>query len=62
MIAAEMEKSIQTELLNKWYPQSVDKEHGGFLSSFNYDFKPFIISRRQTLGGFETLQEFISGI
>ena len=39
-IAAEMEKSIKTELLNKWYPQSVDKEHGGFLSTFTYDFKP----------------------
>lgn len=39
-IAAEMEKSIQTELLNKWYPQSVDKEYGGFLSSFTFDFKP----------------------
>lgn len=39
-IAAEMEKSIKTELLNKWYPQSVDKKYGGFLSSFTYDFKP----------------------
>src|SRR5215204_3503554 len=39
-IAEQMEKSIQTELLNKWYPQSVDKEQGGFLSSFTYDFKP----------------------
>ncbi len=39
-IAAEMEKSIQTELLNKWYPQAVDSLYGGFLSSFTYDFKP----------------------
>ena len=39
-IAAEMEKSIKTELLNKWYPQSVDKADGGFLSTFTYDFKP----------------------
>jgi cellobiose epimerase len=39
-IAEEMEKSIKTELLNKWYPQSRDKEDGGFLSSFTYDFKP----------------------
>src|SRR5688500_2189205 len=39
-IAAEMEKSIQTELLNKWYPQSVDSQYGGFLSTFTYDFKP----------------------
>jgi mannobiose 2-epimerase len=39
-IAAQMEHSIHTELLNKWYPQSVDKEYGGFLSTFSYDFKP----------------------
>src|SRR5215218_7870744 len=39
-IAAEMEKSIKTELLNKWYPQCVDKEYGGFLTTFTYDFKP----------------------
>ncbi|GAB4034858.1 AGE family epimerase/isomerase [Spirosoma gilvum] len=39
-IAAEMEKSIQTEMLNKWYPQAVDKEFGGFLSTFTYDFTP----------------------
>ena len=39
-IAAEMENSIRTEMLNKWYPQAVDKEFGGFLSTFSYDFKP----------------------
>jgi mannobiose 2-epimerase len=39
-IAAEMEKSIKTELLNKWYPQSVDSTYGGFLSTYTYDFKP----------------------
>ncbi len=39
-IAEEMEKSIQTELLNKWYPQSLDSTYGGFLSTFTYDFKP----------------------
>lgn len=39
-IAAQMENSIQKELLNKWYPQSVDNEYGGFLSTFTYDFKP----------------------
>ncbi len=38
-IANEMENSIQTELLNKWYPQSVDKAYGGFLSTWTYDFK-----------------------
>ncbi|MGZ5134186.1 MAG: hypothetical protein ACXWCG_03505, partial [Flavitalea sp.] len=32
-IAAEMEKSLTTELLNSWYPRSVDSIRGGFLSS-----------------------------
>ena len=39
-IAAEMDKSIKTELLNKWYPQSTDSLYGGFLSTYTYDFKP----------------------
>ena len=39
-IANEMEHSIQTELLNKWYPQCVDSTYGGFISTYTYDFKP----------------------
>jgi cellobiose epimerase len=39
-LASEIEKSIKTEMLNKWYPQAVDKESGGFLSTFTYDWKP----------------------
>ncbi|MGV3589544.1 MAG: AGE family epimerase/isomerase [Adhaeribacter sp.] len=39
-LAAVIEKSIQSNMLNSWYPQAVDKEYGGFLSSFSYDFKP----------------------
>src|SRR6516162_1839007 len=39
-IAAQMDYSIQLELLNKWYPQAVDREYGGFLSTFTFDFKP----------------------
>lgn len=39
-IAVEMEKSVQTEMLNRWYPQAVDTLYGGFLSTFTYDFKP----------------------
>jgi mannobiose 2-epimerase len=39
-LAAEMERSIQTELLNKWYPQSVDSAYGGFITTYTYDFKP----------------------
>ncbi len=39
-LGAAMEKSLTTELLNKWYPQSVDTVYGGFLSTFTFDFKP----------------------
>ena len=39
-IANEIENSIKTELLNKWYPQCVDTLYGGFISSFTYDFQP----------------------
>ena len=39
-IANEMETSIQTEMLNKWYPQCVDTLYGGFITTFTYDFKP----------------------
>jgi mannobiose 2-epimerase len=39
-IAAAMERSIQTELLNKWYPQCVDSAYGGFISTYTFDFKP----------------------
>ena len=39
-LAEEMDNSIRTELLNKWYPQSVDSMNGGFLSTFTYNFQP----------------------
>ena len=39
-LADEMENSIKTELLNKWYPAVIDSEHGGYLTTFTYDFKP----------------------
>jgi len=39
-IAAVMDNSIKTELLNKWYPQSVDSLYGGFISTYTFDFKP----------------------
>jgi len=38
-IAAEMKYSMEAELLNVWYPKAVDSVYGGFLSTFNYDFK-----------------------
>jgi len=39
-IAKEMEYSLKKELLDKWYPQSIDTLAGGFLTAFTYDFKP----------------------
>ena len=39
-LADAIENSIKTELLNKWYPAAMDKEYGGFLSTWTYDFKP----------------------
>ncbi|MDB5119859.1 MAG: N-acylglucosamine 2-epimerase [Sphingobacteriales bacterium] len=35
-----MERSARKELIDVWYPKSLDKEYGGFLSTFSYDFKP----------------------
>lgn len=39
-LADEIEYSIHHQLLNKWYPAALDKEYGGFLSNFTYDFQP----------------------
>lgn len=39
-LANEMDWSIRNELLNKWYPQSIDSLYGGFLSTFTYNFHP----------------------
>ena len=39
-LATAIEKSITTELLNKWYPAAMDKEYGGFISTWTFDFKP----------------------
>jgi cellobiose epimerase len=39
-IADEMDKSITSELLNKWYPQCMDSVYGGYLTTYTYDFKP----------------------
>ncbi|SMO96112.1 AGE family epimerase/isomerase [Gracilimonas mengyeensis] len=38
--ANEIEVSLEAELLAPWYPKAVDKEFGGFLSAFTYDFEP----------------------
>src|SRR5688572_1467999 len=39
-LADEIDRSIRTELLNKWYPQSMDSSCGGFLTTFTYNFLP----------------------
>lgn len=39
-LAAVLEKHARTEILDKWYPKSVDQEYGGFLSTFTFDFQP----------------------
>jgi len=39
-MADDMETSLRTETLAKWYPQCIDTLYGGFLSTFTYDFKP----------------------
>lgn len=39
-IAREMDLSARTELMNKWYPQCVDSQYGGYISTYTYDFKP----------------------
>lgn len=39
-IAIEMEQSLKHDLLDIYYPRSLDTVDGGFLSTFTYDFKP----------------------
>lgn len=39
-IAAQMDSSITKELLDKYYPQNVDSQYGGFISTYTFDFKP----------------------
>ena len=35
-----MEQSLKHDLLDIYYPRSLDTVYGGFLSTFTYDFKP----------------------
>ena len=39
-VADEIEISLHVQLLDKWYPLSVDRDHGGYLSNFSHDFSP----------------------
>lgn len=38
--AIEIEESLEQELLFHWYPKAIDREYGGFLCSFEYNFEP----------------------
>ncbi len=39
-IAKQIENSIKTELLNRWYPKNTDSLYGGFITTYTYNFKP----------------------
>jgi mannobiose 2-epimerase len=39
-IADEIENSVRKELLDVWYPRCIDRQYGGFLTGFTFDFKP----------------------
>jgi mannobiose 2-epimerase len=39
-LADTMEHSLVTEVMAKWYPQSIDTVDGGFISTYTFDFKP----------------------
>ena len=39
-LLAEMEHSLRHELLEVWYPRTLDTLHGGFLSDFTFDWQP----------------------
>jgi mannobiose 2-epimerase len=39
-IADEIERSLKYELLDRWYPLSLDTLYGGFLCDFTYDWSP----------------------
>jgi mannobiose 2-epimerase len=39
-LADEAEANLQEHVLRKWFPRAVDREHGGFYTSFNEDWSP----------------------
>jgi cellobiose epimerase len=39
--AKEMDAMLDRDVLNVWFPRSLDNEHGGFRSNFSRDWKPF---------------------
>ena len=39
--AKEMDETLDREILAPWYPRSIDSTHGGFLSNYDREWKPF---------------------
>ncbi len=39
-LAVDIRRSLRQELLAPWYPRAIDREYGGFLSQFDYAFRP----------------------
>lgn len=35
-----LERSIQTEMINHWYPRAIDSVEGGFFSNYSYNWTP----------------------
>jgi mannobiose 2-epimerase len=50
-LAAEMEQTLQRDVLGVWFPRSVDKETGGFYSTFTRDWQ-----RTKSEGKFSVFQ------
>ncbi len=45
-LAEKTRASLQADILDKWYPASVDSVHGGFLENFSEDWKPGVDNQR----------------
>lgn len=39
-LADTLEKSLNQELLDAWYPKTIDSVYGGFMSNFSWDWQP----------------------
>ena len=39
-LRAEIEQALRRSILEVWFPRTLDREHGGFLCDFSYDWKP----------------------
>lgn len=43
VLVSQFRESLENDLLNIWYPRVVDKEDGGYLSSFDADWVPLAV-------------------